>query len=232
MTNYFRIRQLALSGVVLACVICAIALANADEIDGQKTERKQLTSESGGRDKIVAAIEGLASASGDLIFSNRVSLNNLLDKARSEPQESIHKLLKILNDHNSSLEGRCGAAYYLGQMHAREAIDSLISQITLSMPMSGHLFVDEMVWRDYPAVHALISIGSESVPALVHNLAEVDDGKARNLMLKVLLRIEADKDVVQLRLKKVLDAGKDDTKRARIEAAIKTLSDMPAEVFR
>ena len=74
-----------------------------------------------------------------------------------------------------------------------------------------------------PAVYALIKIGIKSIPAVIRNLEERDDAQVRDLSLKVLYRIEGDKDLVQLRLQKALAAQKDSQKQTRLKLALEAL---------
>ena len=73
---------------------------------------------------------------------------------------------------------------------------------------------------------ALIKIGTPSIPAMIRNLKESDDARVRELSLEILYHIEGDKDIVQLRLQKALKAEKDLQKQARLQAALKSLSEI------
>jgi hypothetical protein len=73
---------------------------------------------------------------------------------------------------------------------------------------------------------ALIEIGNPSTPAVIRNLADSDDPKVRELSLRVLTRIDNDKDISQLRLQKVLKAETDPKKQARLKAALNALAEM------
>jgi HEAT repeat protein len=75
---------------------------------------------------------------------------------------------------------------------------------------------------------ALVAIGTPSIPAVIRNLENSDDAKVRQPSLNVLVRIEGDKDVVQLRLQKALDAQSDTTKKARLQLALKSLTESPS----
>ena len=66
---------------------------------------------------------------------------------------------------------------------------------------------------DYPVVDALVKIGNPSIPAVIQNLAETEDGQVIELSLEVLYRIEGDKDIVQLRLQKASFAESDPIKK-------------------
>ena len=61
---------------------------------------------------------------------------------------------------------------------------------------------------------------------MIKNLEESDDAKVRESSLNVLISIEGDKDVVQLRLQKALDAQSDAKKKDRLKAAIKSIPEI------
>jgi HEAT repeat protein len=141
----------------------------------------------------------------------------------------ITELLEILKNPQSTNFDQCAAAYYLGEMRAPEAADVLATKITLKLDFK-HISIDGLPVMpiDFPT-EALIKIGNPSIPAVIRNLAESDDAKVRELSLKVLYRIDGDKDIVQLRLQKVLNAEKDLQKQARLQLALKALGETSFE---
>jgi hypothetical protein len=135
----------------------------------------------------------------------------------------IQSLLGIFNDPKSRVYiPKCYAAYFLGVMRASEAANSLAAQISVQPPPFGMM---EPGCGADPVPTALVAIGTPSIPAVIQNLAESDDAKVRELSLKVLYRIEGDKDIVQLRLQKALAAEKDSQKQARLQSALKSLAE-------
>ncbi len=147
------------------------------------------------------------------------AFDSVESKCIGERGQFINKLFDIFKDSKSSNLQRCATAYYLGEMRAAEAVDALASNITLNLEMS-----EPMTILDFPpAVYALIKIGTKSIPAVIRNLEERDDAQVRDLSLKVLYRIEGDKDLVQLRLQKALAAQKDSQKQTRLKLALKAL---------
>jgi HEAT repeat protein len=123
---------------------------------------------------------------------------------------------------------QCSCAYYLGELRAPQAADVLAVSITLELDLKKVLIGGVPLVAYDPAMNALIKIGSPSIPALIRNLTESDSAKVREASLKVLCRIEGEKDIVELRLQKALAAQNDGKKQARIRAAIKALADIPA----
>ncbi len=130
--------------------------------------------------------------SGDLEAFNKIT-----GKFHGERNEFIQKLLSVVQDKKSSNYEQCAAAYYLGEMGASDSVNVLASNIILTLDRP---IFNLTVLMQPPAVEALIKIGNPSIPALIRNLQESDDPKVRGLSLKVLYRIEGDKDIVQLRL--------------------------------
>ncbi len=110
-------------------------------------------------------------------------------------------------------------------MHAVEATESLATNITLSVQAGGSLYIMESPFWYRPAEHALGEIGVPAIPALLRNLVESQDANTRDASLRVLVGIDGDKDVVQLRLQKALKAGKGSERQARLQAALKALAD-------
>jgi hypothetical protein len=146
-----------------------------------------------------------------------------LDDNINQRKQVIQSLLKTFNDPKSTVYiSKCCAASYLGELRAAEAADSLAAQITIRPPLGGH----EPLGGYDPVVMALIEIGNPFTPAVIRNLADSDDPKVRELSLRVLTRIDNDKDISQLRLQKVLKAETDPKKQARLKAALNALAEM------
>jgi hypothetical protein len=141
----------------------------------------------------------------------------------SERQQMIADLLNVFKDAKSSNLSQCAAGYCLGEIRASEAADTLASKITLELDLSKYPIDHFPICAGTPILQALVKIGNPSFPAVIRNLEESDDIQVRDLSLKVLYRIDGDKDIVQLRLQKALKAEKDPQKQARIQAAIKSL---------
>jgi len=140
-------------------------------------------------------------------------------------------LLDILSDPKTHKLAKGCVAFYLGIMRAPEAAASLAAIITNTVPVVPHKFslTEGPPFGSYePVGDALVAIGTPAIPAVIRNLTESDDPKVRELSLKVLDRIESDKDIVQLRLHKALAAQSDVTKQSRLKLALKLLADNQA----
>lgn len=142
-------------------------------------------------------------------------------KLRDERKQSINRLIGILADKKTADFQRRATIYYLGELRPPEAVDVLATNITLGI---NQLSSDAIQNIHFYAPGALIEIGNPAIPAMVRNLAESDDDDVRAWSLKVLSRIEGDKDIVQLRLQKALAAEKDSQKQARLQTALKELA--------
>jgi hypothetical protein len=143
---------------------------------------------------------------------------------KEQRQNAIQEFLKILKDSNATTINRATAAFYLGELHADEASDVLAQSITLQIDWNDVTFFRGLgMIAPLNARDALVKIGSASVPPVIRNLADSDDTKIRQMSLQVLLGIEGDKDVVQLRLQKALKAEPDLQKQERLKTALKDL---------
>jgi hypothetical protein len=151
------------------------------------------------------------------------AFDQVASKLIAERSQFISELLGILKNAKSSNYQQCAAAFYLGKIRAAQAADALAANIKLSM---DHAVDHATILMTDPAIQALVEIGNPSIPAVIRNLAESDDAQVRDLSLKVLYRIEGDKDIVHLRLQKALDAQSNSTKKARVQSAMKALAAM------
>ena len=172
-------------------------------------------------DRLVAAITATN-------YDPKVNLQGLLADSHTQRQQIIQALLKVLNEPKSSNWAKRYAAYYLGQIHAVEAIDSLAAQITLRppYPIGGSLAFRESEFNGSPAFSALIHIGNASIPDLIRNLAESDDIETKRLSILAIFQIDGDKDISQLRLQKTLKAETNSQRQARLQEALKALAEI------
>lgn len=177
---------------------------------------------------LIAQDTASSGARNNIIVSVRSDNLDVFDQSanqwQAENEKLVSELLAILtNVHSSNLQ-QCAAAYYLGEMRLPEASDALAANIGLHLTHP----VDHLTsLMRPPAVEALVKIGNPSIPAVIRNLAESDDANVRDLSLKVLYRIDSDKDIVQLRLQKALAAEKDPQKQVRLQSALKIFAETP-----
>ena len=174
------------------------------------------------------------------VYTNKITYDTIIASIRAgnsddfdplalnvikERDQYIYVLLNMFRDTRASDYQKCAVAYFLGEVHAETAVNDLVSNITLHVNTSA--FSPWHVIAHWPSVTgALVKIGTPAIPALIKNLQESDDAKVVDFSLKVLYQIEGDKDVVQLRLQKALDAQQDATKKTRLQAAIKSLPEI------
>lgn len=140
--------------------------------------------------------------------------------------QSSQDLLRLLEDKKTSYVNQCVIIYYLGKMRMTEASKALAERIDFQfdyrrLPVSKEFIMWDI--KRYPALEALVEIGNPSLPAVMRNLAESDNVKVRELSLQVIVRIDSDKDISQLRLQKAIKAEMDPQKQARLQTALKTL---------
>jgi hypothetical protein len=169
----------------------------------------------------------------DLISSAQTNniyiLNQIANDFETEHSRMASQLLDILKSKKTSNLNQCASAYYLGEIRNPESANALADLISLRLDVSkiNLIGLPEILQKigEYPAMNALIKIGNPSIPAVIRNLAESDDAKVRELSLKILYRIDGDKDIVKLRLQKALAAQKDSQKQARLQSALKALAE-------
>ena len=164
-------------------------------------------------DDIIVAVR----ADNLIVFD--VALSNWL----GERGRFNNELLGIFKDPKSSNLSRSASAYYLGDQHVLEAVDPLATDITLQPIILSQEEISPL--HGLVAVDALVKIGTPSIPAMIRNLEQSDDYVVRILSLRVIYRIEGDKDIVQMRLEKALVTQSDSKKKARLQSAIHALSD-------
>ncbi len=210
MNSFSNYTSAWLSAKLLLILVCLFFFASANISLRAQTEAKdaahQMTYQ-----EVIAAVRADKQDSFDFVINNYIG----------ERGQFINSLLDIFRNPKSSNFQQCASAYFLGEMHATEAIDALASNITLFLGVSDHISILDSP----PAVHALVEMGAKSIPAVIRNLEEKDEIPVRDFSLQALYRIEEDKDVVQLRLQKALSAQKDSQKKARLQLAIKALGE-------
>ncbi len=157
-------------------------------------------------DQVVTALSNVASN------KDVPDLAALVFSGFAHRQQIIQSLIKIIDNPQSTVYAKGCAANYLGEMRASEAADSLAAHITNNPPGASwaRTAFHEVPYGDtLPSVSALIKIGSPAIPAVIRNLAESDVEQVRTCSMVVLESVEGDKDVMQLRLQKALDAQTD-----------------------
>ena len=135
----------------------------------------------------------------------------------------------LVNLDSNDTAVRSYAAFFLMDYRFPQAADKLALNITLPNTTHSKLQGREWLQDKYPAMEALVKIGSPCLPAVIRNLAESDDVKTRELSLKVVYRVDGDKDIARLRLQKAVQAEKDPQKQARLQQAVKALEGIAVE---
>lgn len=163
---------------------------------------------------------------GEILASIKANNLDSFDRTRGEfssEQKLLGKeVLRLFEDSKMSNLSRCAAAYYLGELHFSEATSVLATDIKLQPVL---LTTDHLTpLHGLVVVDALVKIGIPSIPSMIRNLEESDDSTVRTLSLRVIYRIEGDKEVVKFRLRKALNAEKDHKAQTRLQAALKSLA--------
>ncbi len=182
---------------------------------------------------IAPLTNGTEQISDEQITGRLQKFERLTDKERETLLQDIGQNLRQTQEtllialDSESKDARFYAAYLLGEYRFPRAADGLAQRITLedkirSTAQRSH----EWFWDRYPAMEALVKIGTPSIPALIRNLEQSDDVTIRDLSLKVLYRVEGDKEITTLRLQHALNMQKDPQKQTRLQSALKSLSEM------
>jgi hypothetical protein len=179
------------------------------------------------------SVEGAEKMRTPDVMDRLTELEKLTEKEKitlvRDSNQNLHHIQEILVSKLGSedMEVKFYAAYLLGAYRFPQAADRLAKDIALEDKVrSREPRHSEWIWDLYPAMEALVKIGNPSIGAVIRNLEESDNAKIRDLSLKVIYHIEKrDKDIVELRLKKVLDAQKDSKRKARLQSALEQLRD-------
>jgi len=172
-------------------------------------------------DQIVSAV---VSQSTNEIYGGEIE--GLIRNASLHRTEVIQSLLRIFNDPQSTHYVKCCAAKYFGEIRAFEAADSLAAQISMRNPGADPGTSRGDFLGFYPMADALEKIGTPAIPAVIRNLAEIDDQQVWGLSWQVLATVDGgDTEVMKVQLQKALDAQPDATRKARLQLRIKSLTD-------
>jgi hypothetical protein len=167
--------------------------------------------------------------SGDIISACRTgnidAFESVVHDYHADNNQLGAQLLMLLKSTQSNFS-QSASAYFLGEIHYTNSVDALAAQIAFRFHGVIMKHLVEINIPEYPAMDALVKIGTPSIPVAIQNLAESDDAQVRDLSLQVLNRIENDKDIVRLRLQKALQAEADPQKHMRLQTALKSLSDL------
>jgi hypothetical protein len=191
--------------VLVAYALIIPAVRGADGISEQDIPRR---------------LRGLAK----LTDKERAALVDNNDKNLQQTQETLIEALR-----SGDGEVKLYAAYLLGSYRFSKAAESLARNVSLQdkvRPTKAR--TRQWFWDSYPALEALIKIGSPAIPAVITNLTQNDDAEVRRLSLKALRHIDRDDDIVGLRLQKALDAQLDATAKARLQLALDSLKEAKA----
>jgi hypothetical protein len=213
--------------VVIAVALSVVGLQIASDAQWRSPVVSQLTKQD---ERILSFIDVLKGV--DSMDDGGTNLSNFekgcqeIEKTRNEMTEAMVGILRNPAYHKAAKY--CAASYFAATRRPGSAeAEVLAPQIaSTSYRMWYH---EEPAFGLSPASSALVEIGVPAIPFVARNLAESDDLKVRQMSLAVLLRIDGDKDVVEVRLRKTMEAEKDQQKQARLHAALKSLAEMQQE---
>jgi hypothetical protein len=151
------------------------------------------------------------------------------------PREARDKALWTINEDQYRLEeslirefagatdpdAKIAAAYLLGMYRVSRSATLLASEIGLTEQHVRR--TREWLWDLHPVAEALEKIGAPAIPALLENLATMDEVEVRRLSLRTLSTIEGIA-AARSRLEQRIATTTDAQQRSRLLQAFRTLS--------
>ncbi len=205
--------------MTLASTFLIAALAPA-LIVGQATVQERPTDRAAaGTDALPASFSQLTSSNPDVMIAGAAQL----DRQRSD---LIQALLGIIDSTNSPAV-KVTAVTVLGEYRAAEAVPVLVQHLEWDQAVPGGVTkrtpreVAEIVLA--PVSIALQKIGMPAVAPLLARVAETDDKRTATKCVAICGRIEG-VDVTEFRLRALLAKETDQTRRARIQSALESLT--------
>jgi len=148
---------------------------------------------------------------------SQMSLLSQVDRERSE---TLGLLLKYLGPH-SSINVQAAAIYLIGRNRLSDGVPELVRRIDFDTGAEPKKTA-EPLWERYPAMEALITIGSPSVRPSVELLATDPNEVRRNLAVKVIRYVEGP-EVAKFILERAIAAESEPKRRANLSDGMKRL---------
>jgi hypothetical protein len=148
----------------------------------------------------------------------------------SQVDEQRHELLGVLLKHlgtSSSKEVQTAAIYLIGRHRLSDGVSELIELIDFDA--AGQMQRGPRpLWRQYPAMEALITIGKPSVKPAVELLARDGSDLRRNLAVKVIRYVEGP-EVSEFILQRAEAEERDATRKSRLNEGLSRLRQLIEE---
>jgi hypothetical protein len=147
------------------------------------------------------------------------------ERILAEYNTSIQAALTTLRSSDSPPDSRLDAIGILGRLRAASAPESLIPHIGLPAELV-HLreTLTPSLGDCYPAVQALVDIGTPSIPVCMRALATIEDTESRRKLCWVLTEIEGEEiAILLLKREAAASSGK---RRTNLGAAIAVMQGM------
>jgi hypothetical protein len=148
---------------------------------------------------------------------SRMTLLSQVDRERSE---TLGVLLKYLGPHSSTIV-QAAAIYLIGRNRLSDGVPELVRRIDFDTGAEPKKAA-EPLWERYPAMEALITIGSPSVRPSVELLATDPNEVRRILAVKVIRYVEGP-EVSRFILEKALAGESEPKRRDNLSDAIRRL---------
>ena len=137
----------------------------------------------------------------------------------------IDVLIRILASKHEDANGRrhdarrIAAAVALGRLRAEEAVDVLVANIGT---IRSRFRLDNDFASPSPCADALVRIGRAGSRACIMALAKEEDDHRRNLMIRVIRRVETE-EVAGFMLRRTIADESDSDRKARLRSALDKL---------
>ena len=149
---------------------------------------------------------------------------NLLSGVDEQRSELLGVLLKHLGT-SSSVNVQAGAIYLIGRHRLSEGVGELIRRIDFDT--GERLKIGPLpLWDRYPAMEALITIGWQSVPAVIELLTTEENNLRRDLAVKVI-RYATDTEVAKFILERAHKIESDPNRKGNLQDALMRLNKLP-----
>ncbi|MGO9272174.1 MAG: HEAT repeat domain-containing protein [Terriglobia bacterium] len=145
---------------------------------------------------------------------------NLLSQVNRERSEMLGVLLKYLGPDSSS-SVQAAAIYLIGRNRLSDGVPELVRRIDFDTGVQPKKAA-EPLWERYPAMEALITIGSPSIRPSVELLATDPSEVRRNLAVEVIRYVEGP-EVSNFILERALAAESEPKRRDNLSDAIRRL---------
>ena len=158
----------------------------------------------------------------DLVNMSEERQAQIVEDMLQNRRDLESNLVDVLSKKTSN-QSACAAAFLLGECRLVGAIGILSKSITLAAQFSREQ-KRESLWGEFPAVEALVKIGSVAVPSMLTLIEGNKDAEVRKLAATVIFHIEGD-EVAEFMLQKAVERQADAMKNEFLRIALQFVRD-------